>query len=82
MSPFLQQTKMLVFYFYLGSYVVMGKTKPKSKDCLLPALPTAQHTRAAVSKELFESLGAKPDSIPHALQTAGLKLFSGLSLYD
>lgn len=83
-SPFPQQTKMFIFFFFLLSKLCCHwkKTKPKSKCCLLLALPSTSCTRGAISKELFESLGAKPEGIPHALQTAGLKLFSGLSLYD
>lgn len=71
-----------VYPFYLGSHVVMRKKTNPSRNVAYSQLSHLHRTRAAVSKELSESLGAKPESIPHALQTAGLNLFSGLSLYD
>lgn len=89
MSTFPQQTKKkkkeqskIYFFFYLASYNHGKKTKLQVQMLSSIGSPSVPFTRVAVSRELFESLGAKPESIPHAQQTAGLKLLSGLSLYD
>jgi len=78
-----KKKKSKIFLFLLSMLCYHWKKQnPKSKCLFLLTFPFVSFTRAVISREPFESLGAKPESIPHALQTAGLKLLTGLSLYD